>query len=188
MAKAKQEALAHRAERDRSQDHLGCALTRYWKSSGLRFRPFLSSAPFSGPSGWLLVTSDSPHHGGQMATAGPSMCAQVQSQRESQVQSQRESLCIFSGNSCCVPSSHSDRASSPSRVLGTSRGGQEWVAMGQPGLLHSYHSVHIAGTQRGRGGEELGQAPRPLPFLFHSLRQRLTFQNVDLIRSPRPLS
>lgn len=56
---------------DISQDHLGCALTRYWKSSGLSFTPSLSSAPFSGPTGWLLVTSDSPHHGGQMATAAP---------------------------------------------------------------------------------------------------------------------
>ena len=57
--------MPHGTEKYISKDYFSCVLTRYQKSSGLSFTPSLSSVPFSGPTQWPLVGSDSPHHGGQ---------------------------------------------------------------------------------------------------------------------------
>lgn len=57
--------MPHGTEKYISKDYFSCALTRYKKSPGLSFTPSLSLVPFSGPTQWPLVGSDSPHHGGQ---------------------------------------------------------------------------------------------------------------------------
>lgn len=78
--KRNRKALAHGTEMYISKDNFSYASTRYCKSSGSASHHL--SAPFSGPTGQLLVTSDSSHHRGKTATAAPHVCLSSKPKRK----------------------------------------------------------------------------------------------------------